>query len=57
MKRTIITVNNTTVTRDAAILQAIELNELNDIPVEVCNALGDTIYFVAADGTERYYDL
>lgn len=57
MKRTIITVNNTTVTRDAAILQAIELNELNDIPVEVCNALGDTIYFVDADGTERYYDL
>lgn len=57
MKRIIITVNNTTVTRDAAILQAIELNELNGISVEVCSALGDTIYFVAEDGTERYYDL
>lgn len=57
MKRTIITVNNVTVSRDDAILKAIELNEQGDMPVEVCDALGNTIYFVDEDGNERYYDL
>lgn len=55
MKR--ITVNNTTVKRDEAIMNAIEINDQTGVAVEVCNAIGDTIYFVDEDGNERYYDL
>lgn len=52
-----ITVNNTTVKRDEAIMNAIEINDQTGVAVEVCNAIGDTIYFVDEDGNERYYDL
>ena len=48
MKR--ITVNNTTITKENAIKEAIEYNKKMHEQVEVENMLGDTIIFITKTG-------
>ena len=46
-----ITVDNTTMTKEMAIKNAVEVNDQTGIEVEVCNILGDPIIYVKEDGT------
>ena len=45
-----ITVNNTTMTKEKAIMNAKQVNEQTGVPVEVCNMLGDTILYITENG-------
>ena len=45
-----ITVNNTTTTKDKAIMNAKQVNEQTGTSVEVCNMLGDTILYITKSG-------
>ena len=46
----IITVNNSTITQEKAIMNAKQVNEQTGAPVEVCNMLGDTIHYITKNG-------
>ena len=41
-----ITVNNTTMTKEKAIMNSKQVNEQTGVSVEVCNMLGDTILYI-----------
>ena len=41
-----ITVNNVTMTEDMAIQNAVEINDETGLEVEVCNMLGDPIFYI-----------
>ena len=45
-----ITVNNTTMTKEKAIMNAKQVNEQTGSSVEVCNMLGDTIIYITKSG-------
>ena len=45
-----ITVNNTTITKEKAIMNAKKVTEQTGVPVEVCNMLGDTILYITKNG-------
>ena len=45
-----ITVNNTTMTREKAIMNAKQINEQTGLSVEVCDMLGDTILYITKSG-------
>ena len=45
-----ITVNNTTITKEKAIMNAKKVNEQTGVPVEVCNMLGGTILYITKSG-------
>ena len=45
-----ITVNNTTMTKEKAIMNARQVNEQTGAAVEVCNMLGDTILYITKSG-------
>ena len=45
-----ITVNNTTITKEKAIMNAKQVNEQTGTSVEVCNMLGDTILYITKNG-------
>ena len=45
-----ITVNNTTMTEEKAIMNAKQVNEQTGVSVEVCNMLGDTILYITKVG-------
>ena len=45
-----ITVNNTTMTKEKAIMNAKQVNEQTGVSVEVCNMLGDTILYITKNG-------
>ena len=46
----IITVNNTTMTKEKSIMNAKQINEQTGASVEVCNMLGDTILYITKSG-------
>ena len=45
-----ITVNQTTTTKEKAIMNAKQVNEQTGVSVEVCNMLGDTILYITKSG-------
>ena len=45
-----ITVNNTTMTKEKAIMNAKKVNEQTGVSVEVCNMLGKTIFYITKNG-------
>ena len=45
-----ITVNNTTMTKKKAIMNAKQVNEQTGTSVEICNMLGDTILYITKSG-------
>ena len=45
-----ITVNNTTMTKEKAIMNAKQVNEQTGISDEVCNMLGDKIIYITKKG-------
>ena len=45
-----ITVNNTTMTKEKAIMNAKQVNEQTGTSVEVCNMLGGTILYITKNG-------
>ena len=45
-----ITVNNTTMTKEKAIMNAKQVNEQTGLSVEVCDMLGDTILYITKSG-------
>ena len=45
-----ITVNNSTMTKEKAIMNANQVNEQTGASVEVCNMLGDTILYITKTG-------
>ena len=45
-----ITVGNTTMTKEKAIMIAKKVNEQTGTSVEVCNMLGDTIIYITKNG-------
>lgn len=46
----IITVNNSTITKEKAIMNAKQVNEQIGVSVEICNMLGDTIFYITKNG-------
>ena len=51
----IIRVNNTTMKEQQAIKEAREIYDQTGESVEVCSALGDTIFWIREDGKEFWY--
>ena len=45
-----ITVNNTTMTQETAIMNASQVTAQTAVSLEVCNMLGDTIFYITKDG-------
>ena len=45
-----ITINNTTMTKEKAIMNAKQVNEQTGVSVDVCNMLGDTILYITKSG-------
>ena len=45
-----ITVNNSTMTKEKAIMNAKKVNEQTGESVEVCNMLGDTVLYITKSG-------
>ena len=45
-----ITVNNTTMTKEKAIMNAKKVNDQTGVSVEVCNMSGDTILYITKSG-------
>ena len=45
-----ITVNNSTMTTEKAIMNAKQVKEQTGVSVEVCNMLGDTILYITKSG-------
>ena len=50
-----ITVNNTTMTKEKAIMNAKQVNEQTGVTVEVCNLLGDKILYITKSGRSNEY--
>lgn len=50
-----IMVNNTSVKKDDAVQMARDYYKKNKKPIEVCNAIGDTIMWIRKDGKEIWY--